>query len=160
VGGGEGSGTVNWLQNLGNNGYSSNSFVRQNLARTSTNVTVGTDGSGNGGTAAQDVVIISYLTLSDAAAVTTITGGAGVGAKALTYNGVSYSEANVKNGAYSLWGYQQFYGSVDITTAEQTFFDAFKVAIQPNLNPLSTGIRTSEMNVTRSGGDGGIITPN
>jgi hypothetical protein len=34
------------------------------------------------------------------------------------------------------------------------------VAIQPNLNPLSTGIRTSEMNVTRSGGDGGIITPN
>jgi hypothetical protein len=160
VGGGEGSGTVHWLQTLGNNGYSSNSFVRQNLARTSTNVTVGTDGSGNGGTAAQDVVIISYLTLSDAAAVTTITGGAGVGAKALTYNGVSYSEANVKNGAYSLWGYQQFYGSVDITTAEQTFFDAFKVAIQPNLNPLSTGIRTSEMNVTRSGGDGGIITPN
>ena len=160
VGGGEGTGTVTWLQNLGNNGYSSNSFVRQNLARTSSNVTVGTNGTGQGGTAAQDVVIVSYLTLSDAAAITTITGGAGVGAKALTYNGVAYSESNVKNGAYSLWGYQQFYGSVDITSAEQTFFDAFVVAIQPNLNPISTGIRTNEMNVTRSGGDGGIITPN
>lgn len=160
VGGSEGTGTVTWLQNLGNGGYSSNSFVRQLLARTSTNVTVGTDASGNGGTAAQDVVIVSYLTLSDASAVTTITGGPGVGAKALTYNGVPYSEANVKNGAYSLWGYQNFYGSVDITTAEQSFFDAFVVAIQPNLNPLSTGIRTNEMNVTRNGGDGGIITPN
>lgn len=160
VGGSEGSGTVNWLQNLGNNGYSSNSFVRQNLARTSANVTVGTDGSGNGGTAAQDVVLVSYLTLSDAAAITTVTGGAGVGAKALTYNGVPYTEANVKNGAYTLWGYQQFYGSVDITTAEQAFFNAFKVELQTNLSPLSTGIKTSEMNVTRSGGDGGIVTPN
>jgi hypothetical protein len=160
IGGSEGTGTVNWLQNLGNGGYSSNSYVRQNLARTTDNVTVGTDGSGNGGTAGQDVILVSYLTLSDAAAITDVTGGAGVGAVDLTYNGVAYSEANVKNGAYSLWGYQNFYGSVDITTQEQTFFDQFVAAIQPNLNPLSTGIKTSEMNVTRSGGDGGIITPN
>jgi len=91
--------------------------------------------------------------------VTTITGNPGVGAKALTYNGVAYSENNVKNGAYTLWGYQQFYGSVDITAAETTFFNAFVAGIQPNLDPLATGIRTTEMNVTRDGGDGGIITP-
>lgn len=153
VSGSEGTGTVNTLTNLGNGGYSSNSFVRQNLARTSDNVTVGT-------TAGQDVVIVSYLTLSDAAAITTITGGAGVGAKALTYNGVAYSEDNVKNGQYTLWGYQQFYGPIGITAGEQTFFDGFVAAIPDTLNPLATGIKIPDMNVTRNGGDGGIITPN
>jgi hypothetical protein len=153
VSGSEGTGSVVLLNNLGNGGYSSNSFVRQNLARTSDNVTVGT-------TAGQDVVIVSYLTLSDAAAITTITGGAGVGAKALTYNGVAYSEDNVKNGQYTLWGYQQFYGPIGITTGEQTFFDGFVAAIPDTLNPLATGIKIPDMNVTRNGGDGGIITPN
>ena len=160
VAGSEGTGTVNWLQNLGNNGYSSNSWVRQVLARTTTNVTVGTDGSGNGGVAEQNIVMVSYLTLSDAAAITTITGGAGVGARALTYNGVPYSEANVKNGSYTLWGYQQFYASADITAAEQIFFDAFTAAIPPTLDPLLTGIPIPDMNVTRNGGDGGPISPN
>jgi len=160
VAGSEGTGTVNWLQNLGNNGYSSNSWVRQVLARTTTNVTVGTDGSGNGGVAGQNIVMVSYLTLSDAAAITTITGGAGVGARALTYNGVPYSEANVKNGSYTLWGYQQFYASADITAAEQIFFDAFTAAIPPTLDPLLTGIPIPDMNVTRNGGDGGPISPN
>jgi hypothetical protein len=152
VSGSEGSGTVSTLTNLANSGYSSNSFVRQNLARTTTNVTVA-------GTPGQDVILISYLTLSDAAAITDVTGGAGVGAVDLTYNGVPYSEENVKNGSYTLWGYQNFYGSVDITTNEQTFFDTFTADIPNNLNPLSTGIPTSEMNVTRNGGDGGPITP-
>lgn len=153
VSGSEGSGTVNTLNNLFNGGYSSNSWVRQNLARTSTNVTVG-------GTPGQDIVIVSYLTLSDAAAITTLTGGAGVGARALTYNGMSYSEDNVKNGKYTLWGYQQFYASADITAAEQIFFDAFTAAIPATLDPLVTGIPIPDMNVTREGGDGGPITPN
>jgi len=153
VSGSEGTGTVNTLNNLFNNGYSSNSWVRQNLARTSTNVTVG-------GTPGQDIVIVSYLTLSDAAAITTLTGGAGVGARALTYNGMAYSEDNVKNGQYTLWGYQQFYASADITAAEQVFFDAFTAAIPATLDPLVTGIPIPDMNVTREGGDGGPITPN
>lgn len=160
VAGSEGSGSVSWLQLLNDGGYSSNSFVRQNLARTSANVTVGTDGSGNGGTAGQNIVIVSYLTLSDAAAITTITGGAGVGAKALTYNGVAYSEDKVKNGEYSLWGYQQFYGPIGITGGEQTFFNNFTAEIPNALNPLTTGIKIPDMNVTRNGGDGGPITPN
>lgn len=153
VSGSEGTGTVNTLTNLLNGGYSSNSWVRQNLARTSTNVTVG-------GTPGQDIVIVSYLTLSDAAAITTLTGGAGVGARALTYNGMSYSEDKVKNGQYTLWGYQQFYASADITAAEQIFFDAFTAAIPATLDPLVTGIPIPDMNVTREGGDGGPITPN
>lgn len=152
VSGSEGTGTVNTLTNLFNGGYSSNSWVRQNLARTSTNVTVG-------GTPGQDIVIVSYLTLSDAAAITTLTGGAGVGARALTYNGMAYSEDKVKNGQYTLWGYQQFYASADITAAEQIFFDAFTAAIPATLDPLVTGIPIPDMNVTREGGDGGPITP-
>ncbi len=158
--GSEGTGAVSFLQLLNNGGYSSNSFVRQNLARTSTNVTVGTDAAGVGGIAGNDVVIVSYLTLSDAAAITTVTGGAGVGAKALTYNGVAYSEDKVKNGQYTLWGYQQFYGAADITVAETSFFNTFTAEIPNALNPLTTGIKIPEMNVTRNGGDGGPITPN
>lgn len=154
VAGPEGTGTVSSLALRGNGGYSSNSFVRQNLARTSTNVTVD-------GTPGQDVVIVSYLTLSDAVAISDVSGpGTGVGAKALTYNGVAYSEDNVKNGKYSLWGYQQFYGPIGITGGEQTFFDSFTAAIPATLNPLSTGIAIPDMNVTRNGGDGGLISPN
>lgn len=153
VSGPEGSGTVDALDDRGNDGYNSNSHVRRNLARTSTNVTV----DGNGG---QDVVIVSYLTLSDAAAITTLTGGPGVGARALTYNGVPYSFENVTNGHYTLWGYQQFYRATDATSGEEDFYNAFAAAIPAQLDPLSTGIPTSEMNVTRSGGDGGPITPN
>jgi hypothetical protein len=159
VTGPEGTGAVAWLQNIGNSGYSSNSFVRQVLARTTSNVTVGTDGSGNGGTAGQDIVMVSYLTLSDAAAITTITGGAGVGARAMTYNGMAYSEEKVKNGQYSLWGYQWFYKSADSTAGEDAFFDAFTSAIPATLDPLLTGLPIPDMNVTRQGGDGGLILP-
>lgn len=153
VSGSEGSGTVNSLTLLGNDGYNSNSHVRRNLARTSSNVTI----NGAGG---NDVVLVSYLTLSDAAAITTVTGGPGVGARALTYNGVPYSEDNVKNGSYTLWGYQQFYGPIGILPSEQTFFDTFVAEIPNALNPLTTGIKIPEMNVTRNGGDGGPVTPN
>lgn len=151
VAGSEGTGTVTTLTNKGNGGYSSNSFVRQNLARTTANVSV--DG------VPSSVHLVSYLTLSDASAITTITGGAGVGARALTYNGMAYSEDKVKNGQYSLWGYQWFYKSPNPTAGEETFFDAFVAAIPTTLDPLVTGIPIPDMNVTRQGGDGGIILP-
>lgn len=152
ISGSEGTGTVNTLVNLGNGGYSSNSFVRQNLARTTDAVSV------DGGPA-ESIVLVSYLTLSDASVVTDVVGNPGVGARDLTYNGFAYTEDHVKNGQYSLWGYQQFYGSTDITNAEQDFFDAFVAAIPDTLDPIVTGIPISEMNVTRFGGDGGIILP-
>lgn len=151
ISGAEGTGTVDTLVNLGNGGYSSNSFVRQNLARTSANVTVG-------GQAGQDVVIVSYLTLSDANAISDL-GPSANPARSLTYNGVPYSEVNVKNGAYTLWGYQQFYGPIGITAGEQTFFDTF-VAEIPNALTPTTGFKIPEMNVERFGGDGGPIFPN
>jgi hypothetical protein len=162
TGGSEGTGTVTAIGTPNNGGYSSNSGVRTLLSRSSANVSV------SGGTAGP-ITIISYLTLSDATAISDVVGtptsatvaAAGSSAYAidLTYNGVPYSENNVKNGAYTLWGYQQFYGSVDITAGEQTFFNAFTTEIPDQLNPLSTGIKISEMAVTRFGGDGGTVLP-
>jgi hypothetical protein len=162
TGGSEGTGTVTAIGTPNNGGYSSNSGVRSLLSRSSANVSV------SGGTAGP-ITIISYLTLSDATAISDVVGtptsatvaAAGSSAYAidLTYNGVPYSENNVKNGAYTLWGYQQFYGSVDITAGEQTFFNAFTTEIPDQLNPLSTGIKISEMAVTRFGGDGGTVLP-
>lgn len=152
--GSEGTGTVDFVDNVGNGGYSSNSFVRALLSRTSTNVTVN-------GTPGQDVLFVSYLTLSDAVAISDVNGpGTGVGAKALTYNGVPYSEDNVKNGSYTLWGYQQFYINTTPTADETAFFNLFVNEIPNALNPLTTGIKIPEMNVTRNGGDGGPVTPN
>jgi hypothetical protein len=58
-----------------------------------------------------------------------------------------------------MWGYQQFYGSSNITGPEQTFFDTF-VAEIPDALGSTTGIKIPEMNVTRFGGDGGIVSPN
>ncbi len=161
-GGSEGTGTVTAIGAPNNGGYSSNSGVRAVLARSSANVSVSS-------AAAAPITIISYLTLSDAAAISDVVGtptaasvaagGPSAYAIDLTYNGVPYTENNVKNGAYTLWGYQQFYGSADITGGEQTFFNAFTTEIPDQLNPLSTGIKISEMNVTRFGGDGGIVLP-
>jgi len=152
--GGEGTGTVAFLTNVDDGGYSSNSFVRGLLSRTSTSVTVGA-------TAGQDVVIISYLTLSDAVAISDVNGpGTGVGAKSLTYNGIPYSSDNVQNGSYTLWGYQNFYGPIGITVGEQSFFDTFVAEIPNALDPLANGITIPDMNVTRNGGDGGPVTPN
>ncbi len=148
VGGAEGGGTVNTLAKVNNGGYGSNSYVRQNLARTSANVTVD-------GQTGQDVVLVSYLTLSDANAITQPS----IGARALTYNGVEFSVDNVKNGSYTLWGYQMFYGPLSPTAAETTFFNGFRNEI-PNALTDTTGIKIPEMNVTRSGGDGGLVSPN
>ena len=161
--GAEGTGTLTSISTPGNAGASSNSVIRSFLARSSASTSV--DG-GNAG----PISVISYLTLSDAVAITDVVGtptsatvaaaGSSGYAIDLSYNGFPYSEANVKNGSYTLWGYQQFYGSVDITVAEQAFFDAFTDEIPDALVPTSTGIKTPEMNVTRFGGDGGTVLPN
>ena len=106
-------------------------------------------------------MIISYLTLSDAVAISDVNGpGTGVGAKSLTYNGIPYSSDNVQNGSYTLWGYQNFYGPIGITVGEQSFFDTFVAEIPNALDPLANGITIPDMNVTRNGGDGGPVTPN
>lgn len=143
------------LQSQGNGGYSSNSGVRDMLTRPSTNVTVG-------GETGKNIVICSYLTISDALAATgynPVTGAisGGEGAKPMTYNGVRYSIENVRNGSYSLWGYQQFYQDPDTTPEEVTFDALFRASIPNTMG--SAGIPIPDMRVDRALIDGGLISP-
>lgn len=122
-----------------NFGYSSNSFVRDILsAKTDANF--------------PGVTILSYLTLSDATAAQTND------ARWLTYNGVPYTEENLKNGSYSLWGYQWFYNTTGLSADETTFKNGFVAGIPAGLLP-SAGFPIPDMNVDRVGGDGGQILP-
>ncbi|MFN6018354.1 MAG: hypothetical protein ACK49N_12335 [Verrucomicrobiota bacterium] len=149
-----GTGNLTAISEFGNGGHSSNSGVRDLLTRDRSTLTFGGDPI--------DAVFVSYLTISDAVAATgyqqaTGTVSGGEGAIPMTYNGVRYSEANVKNGAYSLWGYQQFYLAASPTAAETTFDTAFRATIPNNMG--TAGIPIPQMTVTRTGGDGGPIAP-
>ena len=132
----------------GNGGGTSNSNVRDLLVRTS---------SGNR-------AFVSYLTISDAVAATGYDQATGLttlpseGAKPMTYNGVRYSEANVYNGSYTLWSFQQFYTAPSPTADETQFQTDLQAAIDLSLTP-STGLRSSLLQVQRSGGDGGPVAP-
>jgi hypothetical protein len=129
---------VTAIGSASNNGYSSNSGVRAVLeVPMSASLT-------------NSFLVVGYLTISDA--LQAITNGA----KQLTYNGVPYSEENVKNGSYSLWGYQWLYSADGLTTDETTFLNAFIGLIPANLG--TAGIPIPDMKVIRSGGDGGQIS--
>lgn len=114
------------------------------------------------GGAAVDAVFAGYLTISDAVTLTgynETTGASTVGnAVPMTYNGVRYSVANVRNGSYTLWGYQQLYTKSSLTTTELAFDTTLRAAIPTSLT-ASTGIAINTMNVTRSNGDGGVVAP-
>lgn len=120
----------------GNFGYSSNSFIRDIVQRES---------------AEGAPLILGYLTVSDA--LRAIQGGA----QEVTYNGVHYSEENVRNGSYTLWGYQQFFNTAGLSSQEQTFKSTLIDAIPANLG--TAGIAIPSMNVNREGGEGGLIVP-
>ena len=143
------------ISSFNNNGHSSNSGVRDVLTRPRQDLTYeGTP---------FDAVFCSYLTISDAVAATgynQVTGAisGGEGAVPMTYNGVRYSEANVKSGAYTLWGYQQLYVGTAPTTAETTFDTQLRATVPANMG--SAGIPITQMGVTRTGGDGGPVFPN
>jgi hypothetical protein len=131
------------ISEFGNSGNSSNSGVRELLTRRGDAMTFAGD--------PVDALFVSYLTISDALAAKT------EGAVELTYNGVAYSEENVKNGKYTLWGYQQFYMGTSPTTEETTFDTALRATVPSHMG--TAGIPIPAMNVQRTGGDGGPIFP-
>jgi hypothetical protein len=150
-----GTGTLGEISEFGNGGHSSNSGVRELVTRNNSGLTFGGD--------PVNAVFCSYLTISDALAATgyveangTVSGGEG--AIPMTYNGVRYTEDNVRNGAYTLWGYQQLYRGTSPTVAEDTFDNALRNAVPANMG--TAGIPIPDMNVTRFGGDGGVVLPN
>jgi len=153
----DGSGAIDRIDFVGNQGNSSNSLLANLMKGTSTAVDLY-----DAGVSYEDNVdglLVTYLTQSDVLLATADPDGAGAlrGAKALSYNGVTYSEDAVKNGAYTLWGYQWLYQAPSITANETTFKTVFLSTIPANLG--SAAIPIPSMNVSRSGGDGGPILP-
>ncbi len=152
-----GPGQIARIDFVGNDGNTSNSFLANLMKGLSDSV----DLFENDAVFESDasVLLVTYLTQSDVLLATADPDGAGPqqGAKALSYNGVFYSEDKVKNGAYTLWGYQWFYQAPSVTATEGTFRDVFTATIPANLG--SAAIPIPDMNVTRSGGDGGPILP-
>jgi hypothetical protein len=143
----------------GNNGNQSNSFISNLLKGTSDAVSLYTNTGPTPYATNISCLLVSYLTQSDVLLAVADPDGAGpkLGAKALSYNGVTYTEDAVKNGTYTLWGYQWLYQAPSITASETTFNTAFVAAIPANLG--TAAIPIPSMNVTRSGGDGGPILP-
>jgi len=152
-----GSGAIDRVDFVGNNGNSSNSFLANLMKGTSGAVDLYDSGAPY--ETDVDCLLLTYLTQSDVLLAVADPDGAGPlrGGKALTYNGVPYSDDAVKNGAYTLWGYQWLYQASSITANETTFRDVFLSTIPANLG--SAAIPIPQMNVTRSGGDGGPILP-
>jgi len=154
-----GSGAISRVDFIGNGGNSSNSFLADLMRGTSAAVNLFEDGASEAYESGVDCLLLTYLTQSDVEIAIADPDGAGPlrGAKALTYNGVAYSLDKVREGAYSLWGYQWFYQAPSITATETTFRNAFVAAIPATLGTIAIPI--PDMNVTRSGGDGGPILP-
>ena len=100
-----------------------------------------------------DYSFVSYLGLSDANLA--ISNGA---AAILKYNGVEYTQENVRNGSYTLWGYQQMYRKTGLSALEVAFDTALRAAIDDNLSSDFVGL--GSMNVNRQGGDGGAVVEN
>jgi hypothetical protein len=130
------------VSEFNNGGNSSNSGVRELLTRSSAGLTFDSNPF--------DGIFVSYLTISDANSAIT------EGAQEMNYNGVAFSADNVKKGAYTLWGYQQFYRDSDATAQEITFDTAFRAAIPATLDGVNA-IALTDMSVVRGGGDGGPV---
>lgn len=156
-GGHTGSGAIGNVEFITNGGNSSNSFLADLMRGTSASISLVEAGVPY--ETGVDCLLLTYLTRSDAILAAADPDGNGPlrGGKPLTYNGVAYSDDKVREGAYSLWGYQWFYQAPSITTTEATFRNAFVAAIPNNLG--TAAIPIPQMNVDRFGGDGGPILP-
>lgn len=146
------------LNDVENGGYSGSGDVRNAINLDRANLKL--DGS------SVNAVLVSYMTVSDAINISgynPATGAFTSGAPVpLNYNGVRYSPENVRNGSYTLWGYQQLYTAAGLTESEQTFDTTFRSQIATYLAGDvngTTGIAVNTMRVTRQGGDGGPVIP-
>ena len=117
---------------LGNGGYKSGSDLVTTMQAT---------------TAALTGYYVSYMGTSDAASAI------GGGAKALTYNGVSYSLDNVKNGLYTFWGYEHLMYKSTLTGVQKTVADT----LANQIDTVDAPIKRSDMRVSRLA-DGGLVT--
>ncbi len=153
----------------GNGGYNSGGTLRTDLARTSASVTVlESDNSLLEGPGA-DILLASFLSISDARTAAT----SATPAKIIGWNGVTLSSvsaplianamdatdrAKVTEGQYSAWSFENLYYSGSLSTDENTFYTNLKTSITARLtaNPIE-GIPLTSMHVDRPD-DGAPIT--
>lgn len=138
----------------GNGGFTSGGHIvtpiGSNMIAGSNNVL---DDGGNviGSTNATDV-LVSYLGTGDAANAN----GSGT-SHYLTYNGGTYSVANVENGSYTFWGYEHLL-FITLSADETTFVNQLEAQLPASISGKGVGLTLSAMNVAR-GNDGGLVSP-
>ena len=93
--------------------------------------------------------IISYVGSGDAP------GAINAGAKELTYNGVAYSDAAIKDGSYTFWCYEHVLYPQTLATAKKNLANTMADRIATTYAP----IKLTEMNCSRSA-DGGVVFHN
>ncbi len=84
----------------------------------------------------------------------------------MTYTGQAYTSANIKNGSYTLWGYEHCFVAARVRDAGTGTDDEGRKNWINSMTALliadpsaSAGIKISDMTVTRPG-DGAAITNN
>ena len=155
----------------GNGGYNSGGTLRGHLNKTSAAVSVlESDNTQLEGPGA-DILIASFLSISDARTASLATNAAP--ARILGWNGVTLSTINaavignamdatdrakVTEGQYSAWSFENLYYSGSLNTDENTFYTGLKTSIDARLaaNPTE-GLPLSSMHVDRPD-DGAPIT--
>jgi hypothetical protein len=140
----------------GNGGYTSGGTIATILGSTSTSVEI-RNGANTLLASGQSVVPVGHLGLNDAAVAIA------ADAKELTYNGVAYSQDNVRNGKYTAWGYLHVLNQTGALTADQVLardaiVGAFGGALLPFGATVEAGIDLNTMVVSRSE-DGGLVGP-
>lgn len=100
--------------------------------------------------------IVSYLGNSDATTALAAADANGAPAVVLQYNGATFSNDNIYNGVYTLWGYQVISNRGTLGTVAQQAYDAIRDQIIAN--PGSAGLSLNDMRVARDS-DGGVVGP-
>ena len=124
--------------NAGTHGYSSGGDIAKVLAANDTSANKN---------------VVGYVGLKDARTADA------TGTRWLTYSGVPYSQAAVRNGTYTFWGYEHIFNLVGLDADKVTFRDELALAIDGAIVDAiatHTAIKISTMLVTRAG-DGGNI---
>ena len=115
-----------------------------------------------------DFNIISWLGTGDAVTAQNIVSGAATGGRVLSYNGEKLDgvaagalstadKLKIALGKYSAWSFENLFYVGTLSGAKKVVHDKLVAVMPANLG--TAGCSIAEMQVTRVGGDGGIIAP-
>lgn len=134
---------------LGNSGYSSGARLAPALT-----VTLSKDAYKVGNAKAKAGYYIGYLTFADAKNI-----AKPAGAKELSYNGVSYTPVNLRDGLYTFWLYTHILYKKSLSGTARNLADTLATRIKNNdAEAQGSGVFLSSLQVKRTS-DGGVVTP-